>query len=121
MWVVEEAAGGIPAATVDELSRITHLKREFLAGIINLSTKTLDRYKMQKKRLSPAGSELMLKLFALYRKGEDLFGNTEEFGRWIDAPAFGLNYKVPRDLLITSTGIDLVMEELTRIEFGDLA
>ena len=50
-----------------------------------------------------------------------MFGSIEEFNKWIAEPAFGLGNKTPQDLLDTITGIELVGEELTRIEYGDLA
>ena len=58
---------------------------------------------------------------ALYRKGIELFGSTAEFNKWLREPAYGLGKKVPRGLLGTMTGIGLVVDELSRIEYGDLA
>lgn len=120
-WMVEEAASGIPASAVFDLIQLTHLNKSFFAGMLNLSTKTLDRYRQGEKRLNPASSELMLKLFSLFKKGEEIFGNSTEFQHWIEKPAYGLAYKVPKELMQTSAGIDLIMDELIRIEYGDLA
>jgi putative toxin-antitoxin system antitoxin component (TIGR02293 family) len=119
--LVEDAGAGVPAGTVYELMETTHLNKDFFAGILNISTKTLDRYRQRAKLLSPAGSEIVLKLYALFKKGEELFGNREEFMKWIEKPAYGLGFRIPKAMMQTSSGVDLVMEELTRIEFGDLA
>ena len=73
------------------------------------------------KQLSPASGELMLKILSLFKKGEKIFGNAEEFQKWIERPAYGLGFKVPKELMQTTAGIDLVMDELIRIEYGDLA
>ena len=88
---------------------------------MNISTKTLDRYKKAEKRLTPSASELMLKLISLYSKGEELFGSQNEFQKWIEEPAYGLGNKVPKTMLQTPAGIDLITDELIRIEHGDLA
>jgi len=120
-WIVEEAASGIPSSVLFDLMDLTHLDKKFFAGMLNLSTKTLDRYRQGNKQLNPASGELMLKIFSLYKKGEKIFGNTEEFQKWIERPAYGLGYKVPKDLMQTTAGIDLVMEELIRIAYGDIA
>ena len=120
-WLIEEAAAGVPASAVNDLIGLTHLRKEFFAGMLNISSKTLDRYRKAEKRLTPSASELMLKLFTLYRKGERIFGNLDEFQKWIEEPAYGLGYKVPKTILQTSAGIDLIMDELIRIEYGDLA
>ena len=120
-WMVEEAASGVPASAVFDLIQLTHLNKSFFAGMLNLSTKTLDRYRQGEKHLNPSSSELMLKLFSLFKKGEEIFGNTSEFQKWIEKPAYGLGYKVPKELMRTSVGIDLIMDELIRIEYGNLA
>ena len=120
-WLVEEAVAGVPANAVYDLIGLTHLKKEFLVGMLNISSKTLDRYRKTEKRLTPSASELILKLYTLYQKGEKIFGTPDEFRKWIEEPAYGLGYKVPITMLQTSAGIDLIMDELIRIEYGDLA
>jgi len=62
-----------------------------------------------------------LKCMNLLIKGTEVFGEIDAFTRWLKKPAYGLGDKVPLDLLNTITGIDLVVEELIRIEFGVLA
>jgi putative toxin-antitoxin system antitoxin component (TIGR02293 family) len=120
-WMVEEAASGVPASAIFDLIQLTNLNKSFFAGMLNLSTKTLDRYRQDEKRLNPASGELMLKLFSLFKKGEHIFGNSSEFKHWIEKPAYGLAFKVPKELMQTSAGIDLIMDELIRIEYGDIA
>jgi len=121
LWLVEEGAAGVPASAVFDLIGFTHLRKEFFAGMLNISSKTLDRYRQAEKKLNPAASEMMLNLFLLYKKGEEAFGNIDEFQKWIEKPAYGLGYKVPKTLIQTPAGIDLIMDELTRIQYGDLA
>jgi putative toxin-antitoxin system antitoxin component (TIGR02293 family) len=120
-WMVEEAAAGVPVSAIFDLIQLTHLNKSFFAGMLNLSTKTLDRYHQGGKQLNPASGELILKIFSLFKKGEKIFGNTSEFQKWIEKPAYGLGYKVPKELMKTSAGIDLIMDELIRIEYGNLA
>jgi putative toxin-antitoxin system antitoxin component (TIGR02293 family) len=83
--------------------------------------KTFTSYQKNKTALDPVISEKLLKIFSLYQKGVTVFGTVDEFNLWLAAPAFGLGKAVPKDLLDTITGIDLVSEELSRIEHGDLA
>jgi putative toxin-antitoxin system antitoxin component (TIGR02293 family) len=58
---------------------------------------------------------------ALFEHGTDVFGSVESFRRWLDKPAYGLDNQVPFALLHTSGGMDLIQDELIRIEYGDLA
>ena len=120
-WMVEEAATGVPASALMDLIDMTHLNKSFIAGMLNLSTKTIDRYLKGDKLLNPSSGELMLKLLSLYKQGEKIFGSTGEFQNWIEKPAYGLANKIPKELMQTSSGIDLIRNELIRIAYGDLA
>ena len=92
-----------------------------LAALLHTTTKTLRTYRLSKKRLNPTASEQVLKLLALARRGEDVFGSLPAFRRWLSKPAYGLGGQPPLALLQTSGGIDLVADEVGRIAYGDLA
>ncbi|WP_266366045.1 type II RES/Xre toxin-antitoxin system antitoxin [Tellurirhabdus rosea] len=115
------ALQGIPAAAFFDIAEQTGYRREQLAEVFDTSVKTFQRYEREDRKLNPQDSEKALKIMALFEKGEELFGSNDHFRRWMDKPAFGLGSQVPFDLLHTSGGIDLIMDELTRIEYGDLA
>lgn len=119
--IVLTAKNGVSAKAFFDVAVVSGIEKNKLAGLLNVSLKSLNRYKQQNKKLSPGKSERVLKLMALYRKGEEIFGNVNEFRKWMDEPAYGLGNMIPETLLQTSGGIDLIMEELSRIEFGDLA
>ena len=119
--IVLSAQKGIQAKAFFDVASLSGIDRNQLAGLLNVSLKTLTRYHQQKKKLSAGKSERVLKLLALYKKGEEIFGNVNEFRKWMNEPAYGLGNMIPVSLLQTSGGIDLTMEELSRIEFGDLA
>jgi len=64
--------------------------------------------------LEPAQSEHLLKLIALFGKGEEIFGNVGEFNYWLQKPFWNAKEK-PFDWLVTPGGIDLVFDELERL------
>ncbi len=119
--IVVEAKKGINARAFFDVVSISGLDRNKLAGLMNVSLKTLLRYKQQNKKLSATKSERVLKLIALYKKGNDVFGDAAAFRRWLEKPAYGLGEMTPMELMHTSGGIDLIREELSRIETGDVA
>lgn len=119
--IVIHSQQGVEAAIFFELSDFSGYKREEMAQLFDTSLKTLMRYKEANKKLSPAASELALKMWALFRKGEELFGDINELRSWLNTPAYGLGHQIPFRLMQTSGGIDLIMDELARIEFGALA
>jgi len=98
-----------------------NFKKDFIAGMLDLSTKTLDRYTQENRKLNPNDSELIIKLILLYKKGIEIFGEQSAFVNWLNKPAFGLGNLKPVEIVNTSGGIDLIIEELSRIETGDLS
>ncbi len=119
--LVEQAMKGIESNMVQEVTELYGIRNEQMAGMLNISSKTLSRYMVSEKKLDSISSELLLKLVALFNHGTEIFGNVESFHSWLEKPAVGLGDKVPFNYLYTSGGIDLVDEEITRIEYGDLA
>lgn len=115
------ALNGVPATHFFEIADLTGYKREQLAEVFDTSLKTFQRYEREQKKLNPQDSEKVLKIMALFQTGESVFGTADSFRRWMDKPAYGLGNQIPFALLHTSGGIDLVMDEVTRIEYGDLA
>lgn len=89
--------------------------REFVL-LLPTSERTVRRYRST-KRLSSDLTERIIKLGELYTKGVDVFGNREKFLHWLNADSKVLRGK-PFRLLDTITGINFVIEELDRIEFG---
>jgi putative toxin-antitoxin system antitoxin component (TIGR02293 family) len=119
--IVDASEKGLPASTISRVIKLLAVTRSLAEAIFQLSFRTLDNYEQQNKKVNALVSEKALALMALYRKGIELFGSTAEFNKWLGEPAYGLGKKVPRDLLGTMTGIGLVVDELSRIEYGDLA
>ena len=76
---------------------------------------------MLRKSLPVLQSEQLLKLYALYDKGIGVFGSADAFTRWLSKPSFGLAGDTPDNLLLTATGTKMVMDELSRIQYGDFA
>ncbi|HTI10747.1 MAG TPA: antitoxin Xre/MbcA/ParS toxin-binding domain-containing protein [Puia sp.] len=109
-----------PQAVFDFIS-LSQFAPPVIEQLLKKTIKTFTNYKEQNTLLDAVISEKLLKLFALYNKGISVFGSVEEFNKWMGEAVFGLGYQVPREILDTITGIDLVGEELTRIEYGDLA
>ena len=88
-----------------------------LASIINLSARTISNYKEQNKVLEPSYSEHLLKLIALFEKGEEIFGNIDEFNYWLKKPFWNVE-QTPIDWLNTPGGVDLLAEELDKLAQG---
>jgi len=88
--------------------------------ILNINPRTLDRNLKDKYTLDIDKSEKALRLDYLITHGTKTFGNEELFSNWINEYSIALGKK-PKELFNTITGIEIVDEELTRIEYGVFA
>ena len=119
--LIKRAKKGVDAGNISLLYQYYNFKKNFIADMLDLSTKTLDRYTSENRKLNPNDSELIIKLILLYKKGIEVFSDQPSFLQWLNSPAYGLGKITPVDIITTSDGIDLIIEELNRIEFGDIS
>ena len=112
--VFTAARKGIKTATFYAFAGSIKMSEKKLAGILNISPRTISNYKEKRKSLEPVEGEHLLKLIALYAKGEEIFGNIDEFNYWMEKPFWKFSEK-PIDWLTTPGGTDLVMDELNRL------
>lgn len=111
------ARKGLRTKVFYDLAAAIKMPEKNLASIINLSARTISNYKEKRKALEPLYSEHLLKLIALYEKGEETFGNIDEFSYWLNKPFWNAEEK-PMDWLTTSGGVDLIMEEINKLAQG---
>jgi putative toxin-antitoxin system antitoxin component (TIGR02293 family) len=107
-------------AALDFLSLSGFSQNEF-QETFKTTVKTIQNHVARELSLDSSLSEKLLKSFALFDKGTEVFGSAEAFRQWIKTPAYGLGNQIPFDLMDTITGIKLIEEQLIRIEFGAFA
>jgi len=91
------------------------------SGFLNMSERTMQRYKLEKKSFDPIYAEKILEVTLLYNFGIEVFGNRERFNNWLTTKNLALGGIEPKELLDNTFGIGLLKDELTRIEYGILA
>jgi putative toxin-antitoxin system antitoxin component (TIGR02293 family) len=91
-------------------------KKEY-ANYLHVNARTLDRNLKEKFTLDIDKTEKILLLWELMKRGIDVFGSEEKFSIWIREFNTALQKK-PIDMFSTITGINLVNNLLTRIEYG---
>jgi len=120
--IMVNANKGISAQVFEDILDISGVAKIFLAeNVFDMSVKTMFRYQKENKKLNARLSETALKFINLLNKGVEVFGEINSLRNWLNKPAFGLGNKIPMEMLNTNTGIDLIEEELLRIEYGALA
>lgn len=101
------------------LSQKVPFTEEEWADILNLSTKSLQRYRTEKNFLfKPIHAEKIMEITEVTYLGLDVFDNPEQFKMWLKTDNFALGNHKPQDLLRNSYGKDLVINELNRIQHG---
>ncbi len=112
--------GGLSSKSLDDLLQISGSTRFDMAKNLDLTEPTLRKHLSNPKELSTSLSEHVLFLLELYNKGIDTFGSIDNFKNWLPQHNIGIDAK-PSDLLDSITGINMVINELNRIDHGILA
>ncbi len=115
--IVFSARKGLKTKVFYDFADTIQMPEKTLASLINLSARTISNYKEKRKNLEPLYSEHLLKLIVLFEKGEEIFGNLDEFNYWLKKPFWNSRQK-PIDWIVTSGGVDLVMEEIDKLSQG---
>ena len=112
---------GITYSLFEEIQKLSSLTSKDWADILNISLRSLQRYKDQKQLFKPIQSEKILELGEIFILGNEVFGDPGKFKLWLDTPNFALGGVVPSTLLSDSYGQELLVNELTRINYGIFA
>jgi putative toxin-antitoxin system antitoxin component (TIGR02293 family) len=111
---------GVPYSFFNLIRHFTPFSENDWARILDISTKSLQRYKQSSTTFKPIQSEKIIEMAEVTNIGVDVFGDLDKFKRWLDAPSFALGSQKPIDLLKDSYGKEMVVGELTRISYGIL-
>ncbi len=118
--LVELVRSGLSRAALFHLAGKLKLTLPEVSQIFHLSERTLQRYRQgveEEQLLDSVVTDRLVALAELYAYGREVLGE-EYFLAWMQRPLRTLGGKSPKQLLFTSVGIDLVKDELGRIEYG---
>lgn len=119
--VIREVRKGIAYNSFTNAVKNVPLTLKEWSGILDLSERTLQRYKKDKRAFDTLQSEKIVQVTLLIRYGRDVFGDENKFNLWLNTENLSIASVKPKELLDSSFGIDLLKDELTRIENGILA
>lgn len=121
MMLIAAIRAGIPWSLFELIQQITPFSEQDWADFLDLSTKSLQRYKQDGKSFKSIHSEKIVELAEVTEMGKDVFGGLEKFKLWLNTPNFALGKFRPKELLKDSYGKELIMIELHNINHGILA
>jgi len=116
-WVIDHATAGVTKNQLEALARRLKISMRAMAKLLRVSERTLSRYGSE-KLLNESVSEHILQIERAVDAGQDVFGDPEQFLRWLRQSCEALGGKLPINLLGSITGARLVCDELVRIDYG---
>ncbi len=119
MLIIHAIRQGFPYKLFNFIKKLTPFTEEDWASYLNLSVKSLQRYKKEEEYLfKPIHTEKIIELAEVTNFGNQVFDSNDQFYEWLNTPSFALGNLKPAELLNDSYGKELVMAELNRIEQG---
>ncbi len=117
MDLVELGSIGVTKNAVSHLAKYLSLSWKQVADLLPVTERTLQRYSSH-QHFNPAVSEQVLHIAEVLAKGTEVFQDKRKLGIWLKTPHKVFYGKTPFTMLKSRFGMELVLEELGRIEFG---
>ena len=122
LLLIKSIRTGLSYPFFHEIKNITPFSDEDWADILNVSTKSLQRYKQESNFLfKPIHSEKIIEIAEVSLLGNEVFEDAAQFKLWLQTPNYALGNMQPLELLRDSYGKEMVMAELHRIDHGIFA
>lgn len=119
MLLIYMIRAGIPFSLFDLIKTATPFTESDWASFLDLSTKSLQRYKSEAGfNFKPIHTEKILEMAEVTKAGLEVFGDMEKLKLWLNTPNYSLGSMKPIELLKDSYGKNMVLDELLRIEHG---
>lgn len=113
--IIDIIQNGLSKKNLLKVKNLTGFSFATLAGILSISTKTIESYGPEDK-FSDTASERLLKLAEVLALGKKVFGDEEILNDWLHRPLRPLNGKRPLDIMVNFYGLEMVKNLLGRID-----
>lgn len=88
---------------------------------LNMNVKTYRNHRDKGVALKPDTREHLIMLTSLISHGISIFGSPEQLHQWLETENFHFDKQKPADLLNTNSGVRLIDDRLSGMEYGDNA
>ncbi len=121
MLIILAIRAGIPYSLFDLIQEYTPFSENDWASFLDISTKSLQRYRVATAyQFKSIHSEKIIEMAEVTKLGIEVFGSSDKLRLWLNTPSYALGSLKPIELLKDSYGKEMVMSELTRINYGIL-
>ncbi|HMO62158.1 MAG TPA: DUF2384 domain-containing protein [Ferruginibacter sp.] len=91
------------------------------AAMLHVSERTLQRYAKNNGSFASINAERAMQLHKVIQRGKEVFGSIDKFYTWLKSSPSSLEGRLSLQSLTSAEGIQLVLTQLGRIEYGILA
>jgi len=116
-WI-KKIRSGLPGSTVVTLANKIDVPQKDVAAWLHTTTRTIQRTIEANTPLGLDLSDRVAQLIRVYRRCRDVFRDDKKVSVWLKTPNYALGNIAPTALLDTIPGMELVLDELGRIEHG---
>ncbi|MFH0759937.1 MAG: antitoxin Xre/MbcA/ParS toxin-binding domain-containing protein [Bacteroidota bacterium] len=120
-YLIKAARNGIGYSRFAALAKAFPFTASDWSVFLHLSERTLQRYQKEEKAFDPVSSERIIEITLLYKQSVKVFGSRKKLDIWLGDENLALGGSKPKDLLDSTLGVQLVRNELQRIEYGILS
>jgi len=103
------------------LKNVSNEDDKLISSWLDMNEKTYRSYRSQEKTVKPSLLEHAVMIISLFKHGAEIFGNSDQFKKWLFTDNFHFDKKQPIDFIYTISGIKFIDDRLTGIEYGDNA
>jgi putative toxin-antitoxin system antitoxin component (TIGR02293 family) len=119
MLIIHSIKRGFPFCIFKQIKLLTPFTEAEWAEFLNISVKSLQRYKNEKSfYFKSIHTGKMIEIAEVVNFGSEIFDTPNQFEIWLKTPSITLDNLKPSVLLKESYGKELVMAELNRIDQG---
>lgn len=107
---------GLSGEVVNSLAEELEISKTELYSFLPVSIRTIQR--KTPAILDKDLSDHLVQIARVVARGIEVFGAKHKAVHWLKSPCYTLDQTSPLSLLDTFTGVGIVLDELTRIEYG---
>jgi len=115
--LIEISNKGLSKNALERLAKYLNYSNKQMADILPITERTIQRHGKNQSFNSEV-SDHILQIAEVSAKGTDVFKNKSKFISWMNYPCTSFANRTPFSLLKSKFGVDMVLDELGRIEHG---
>ena len=117
---IESVRSGVSHKDFKTIYNLLNLSNKKWAEILGVVEKTIQTIIKNESQLKRKTAEKFLSFLLLVKYGIEVFGSQESFEEWLVYKTYNLKNKAPIDYLDTVQGINMLKEQIFKIETGNL-